>query len=804
MSNPLRHARVSSLFLELRALPAEDREAVLARAAGADAELCADVRSLLLHDEREPRPAWPERIGPYQLLERIGQGGTGQVFLAEQEEPVRRRVALKIVPAAAHNPELAARFEVERRALECTDHPGIARILDAGRTAEGLPFLVMDYVEGSSITEHCERAGMTLDARIELVLEVASAVQHAHQRGVIHRDLKPANILVSRADARPRLVDFGIAKAVAGDFGDGTPHTSGLPIGTPSYMAPEQTGQGRVDTRADVYALGAVLYELVSGRPPIDGSGDLLKVIKRIREDVPPPASRVRARDGARAQALRASRGDLDCILSKALEKSPDRRYPTVGALMDDLGRLRRREPVLARPPARLYRAARFAQRNRVLVAALSAVAVTLVVGVLGLALGLFEARRQRATALDQMDAQAELNRFLTEDLLQSASPERAGPNATVLDVLNAASAHIEDRFPTRPLVAAAVHHALGESFAVLGAFDQGEEHLARAIALRRAAGGSDSPDTVRSEIAAASLIARRERYAEARPALEAAVLRARLILGSDDRDLYTALNDLGVALEGLGELDAAEAAFEEALAGRTRLFGPRDPEVLETTANLAFVHDGRGDVETALALMRSALDIAESLPDPPGMTLLGLSNNIGATYQDLDRDEEAAPYLRRASELAAVLLGPDHPDALSIRGNLAGLESELGDPQRAAALFEEIIEERTRVLGPGAHDTLIARYSRLDCLAKAGRHAEAAAGLEELYADAEAALGADHWLVPQTQSARASALFACGREAEALPLAEDAEARLLALLGPKHHRVLAAHDVSEKLRGER
>ena len=204
MRDPGRHARVSALFLELRALPAGEREAALATAAGGDQELCAEVLSLLLFDRRDGPQPWPERIGPYRLLMRIGQGGTGQVFLAEQEEPVRRRVALKIVPAAVHNPELAARFEVERRALECTDHPGIARILDAGHSPDGLPYLVMDYVEGASITEHCAGAGLSLDLRIALLFEVAGAVQHAHQRGVIHRDLKPANILVARADGRPR------------------------------------------------------------------------------------------------------------------------------------------------------------------------------------------------------------------------------------------------------------------------------------------------------------------------------------------------------------------------------------------------------------------------------------------------------------------------------------------------------------------------------------------------------------------------------------------------------------------------
>ncbi len=826
MSDPQLHARASQLFLELRALEPRERERLLAQRCAEDPQLGAEVRSLLAHDglhdelpdelgESAAPLVEPEAavgigpgslIGPYRVLERIGRGGSGLVFLAEQEEPVRRRVAIKVVPEAALGPELAARFEVERRALECTDHPGIARILDAGRTSAGLPYLVMDYVEGASITAHCAEAGLGLTARVELVRAVADAVQHAHQRGVVHRDLKPGNILVARADGRPRVVDFGIAKAVGGSFRAETQHTSGLPLASTAYMAPEQTGLGGVDTRADVYALGAVLYELVSGRAPLDTtpsrSGDLVDVLERIRHAVPPPVSRAGAH-GLLARAPRAFVHDLDCILQKALEKAPERRYATVGALMDDLTRLLRREPIAARAPTALYRATRFAQRNRLLVAALAAVTLALVVGVLGLTLGLLEARRQRASAFEQMEAQAELNRFLTDDLLAAAAPERAGKDASVLQLLDAASAHIEERFPTRPLVAAAVHHTLGEAFATLGEFARAEPHLARAIALRHAAGGGDAPDTVRSEIAAASLEARREHYAEAKPLLEAALVRARLILGPDDRDLYAALNALGVVRVGLGELDAAEDAFDEALAGRRRLLGDEDPAVFETIGNLAFVHEGKGEITAALELQLAALRTAEGLADPPRMTVLGFCNNIGATYQDLGRDAEAAPYLRRAAAIAAEWLGPTHPATLTIEGNLAALEAELGEPAHAAELFRRLVEARTASLGALAPDTLTARYGLCDSLAKAGQTSAAAEGFEALLADA-GALGAEHWLAPQTQSALARVLADCGRTDEALELAHEAEQRLRELLGPEHHRTRGAEVVTQAIEAAR
>ncbi len=825
------HARASALFLELRAQPEDARRSALGSAASRDPRLAAEVASLLEHDPgggsgvTSGPPAVgdrlsfgdtlavPGRIGPYRIVARIGRGGSGHVFLGEQDAPVRRRVAIKVVPQAAVDPELAARFDVERRALESTNHPNITRILDAGRTPDGLPYLVMNLVEGQTITDYCAHHELPLADRVRLMLDVADAVQHAHQRGVIHRDLKPANLLVTEIDNRPvpQVLDFGIAKPVAGALRDESPPTRGLPMGTPAYMAPEQTRPSAIDTRADVYALGAVLYELTAGAPPLDTAGDPLAAIRRIRETVPPPASRVRAgRLSSASGPQRAAPGpvprrflaDLDVILGKALEKQPDRRYASVGALIDDLRRLLACEPIAAAAPSLRYRAARFAQRNRLLVGAAAVAIAAVGVGVAGLATGLVEAREQRAEALRQGEAQREVNAFLTDDLLAQASPDRGGKDLTVLEMLDRASAVIDRRFAERPLIAASIHHALGEAYGELGVFDAAERHLSAAVDLRHAAAGADSPDAVHSELSVASLLARRERLPEAQAALVTAITRARLILGLDDPELYAGLNNLGVVLAGLDRPDEALDVLSEALAGRRRLHAP-DRQILETLNNLAQARDQKGDAAGSLVLLREALAVAEASPDGSRMTLLGLQNNIGATLQDLGRNDEAEPYLRRAAALAEDVLGRDHPGTLTIESNLAGLQADLGEPEQAIATFERVIDGQTALYGPAATDTLIARHGYWTAVSKAGRAAEAATGFAALLDDVSAALGPDHSLQAQTGVSLARALLDSGRAAEALPHAVRAADRLTALYGSDHVRASSARRLVESIRAQ-
>ena len=345
-------------------------------------------------------PAPLDRIGPYRLLERIGEGGCGVVYLAEQESPVRRRVALKVIRLGMDTERVIARFEVERQALAMMDHPHIAHVLDAGTTPTGRPYFAMEWVRGRKITDFCDEHRLGIRQRLELFIEVCRAIQHAHQKGVIHRDIKPSNVLVLVQDGKPqpKVIDFGIAKATDGsDLTPGLTDAGGLPLGTLASMSPEQASSGGidVDTRSDVYSLGILLHELLAGRPAFDpaelaAAGHTAALDILLHREVPAPSSVIAAlppadavelascRDTDPARWISVVRGDLDHVVQMCLEKDRSRRYETVNGLALDLGRFLANEPVQARPPSRLYRFRKFVDRNRA--ACLSALLITLTV----------------------------------------------------------------------------------------------------------------------------------------------------------------------------------------------------------------------------------------------------------------------------------------------------------------------------------------------------------------------------------------------------------------------------------------
>jgi WD40 repeat protein/serine/threonine protein kinase len=440
-----RHAEIRETFLRVSEVEdAGTRQKLLEAACGADSELRREVEEMIraetdaagffggvetapflqaaLQDsDAKPQVAHEEIgsvIGRYRLVDKIGEGGFGVVYMAEQTEPVRRRVALKIIKLGMDTREVIARFDAERQALALMDHANVARVLDAGATSSGRPFFVMELVTGLPITDFCDQHRLTAMERLELLARVCRAVQHAHSKGVIHRDLKPSNILVAEVDGRPepKIIDFGIAKAIQQPLTDHALLTrSGQIIGTPVYMSPEHVAGTDVDTRSDVYSLGVILYELLTGKPPFDaerlrGVG-YVGMVRMIQEDDPPPPSTRLTQMGGSLGGVAQSRsvtprrlgeivrGDLDWVTMKALHKDRARRYETPLALAEDLGRYLRRLPVTAGPASATYRTLKFVQRHRYSVAAMAGVAVSMVAGLILATAGFLQARREEQRA---------------------------------------------------------------------------------------------------------------------------------------------------------------------------------------------------------------------------------------------------------------------------------------------------------------------------------------------------------------------------------------------------------------------
>ena len=514
--------------MEAADLPPDGRGDFLNSSCGNDKAIREEIESLLaaLGEAKTDAPPHDDlvdatRIGRYLILEKVGEGGMGAVYKARQEHPVRRTVALKLIKLGMDTKQVIARFEAERQALAMMDHPNIARVLDAGASDAGRPYFVMDLIRGIPITEYCDRERLTIRSRLELFIRVCQAVQHAHTKGIIHRDLKPSNILVAVNDGAPvpKVIDFGIAKAAQGRLTDYTVATGQRQwLGTPQYMSPEQAeGGGDIDTRSDIYSLGVILYELLTGTTPLDwqamnGPG-AEQILRRIREAPPrKPSARLtsvaspeagqlqqaaRSRGCEPSQMQRLVRGDLDWIVLKAIDQDCDRRYQTAGALAADIQRHLDNEPVLARPPTAGYRLSRFVRRHRLGMAASVAVGSALVVGIVGLSVGLVRAHGAQLAAQSQARKAEAVSNFM-RGILAAARPGGGG-EPRVLDLLKEASTRIDHDLRDQPEAEIEARQTLADTYHILGHSAEAEPQASRAYALSvQLDHGTVSPRTLR------------------------------------------------------------------------------------------------------------------------------------------------------------------------------------------------------------------------------------------------------------------------------------------------------------------
>ncbi len=719
-TEPVRWERLKALLPDAAALDGAERLAFLDRLD--DPDLRADLEALLVaHDEAEAADRFEEpafgadvrpdaldtHIGPYRLSEEVGRGGMGAVYRAERADGAfEQTVALKLLPPGLASAGSAERFRAERQILARLEHPHVARLLDGGVTDAGtlgreMPWLAMEFVDGKTLTAYAEQARLSVEARVRLFLQVCEAVAYAHHNLVVHRDLKPSNILVAedeRGAPQVKLLDFGIAKLIEEEDPSEALTRTGMRVMTPEYAAPEQVRGETVTTATDVYALGVLLYELLTGTRPYDVTGLSPSDIERTICDTAPtrPSASVQpAEYDADLSAAQRLRGDLDTIILKALAKEPGQRYLGADALADDLRRHLNGLPVTARPATAGYRARKFIERHRVGTAAAALVVLALLAGA---GLALWQAQIARTEA-----AKAEtVNSFLL-DMLAAPDPYEDGREVRVVDVLDRTEARIADQLRDEPAVEAAVRHTLGVTYRELGLYDEAGPQFRRALTLREQLYGARHVDVAETQ------------------------------------------GGLAKTLQQNGDFEAADSLFRLALATDRALFGERDTRTAARLSDLGVLLWENGDYEGAEPLLRQSLALEEDLRGPDHDEVALSLGNLATLLADLGQSDEAEPLYRRQLAIFRANHGDDHPSVPQALSNLGILRDDLGDHDEAVALHEEALALYRALKGDEHYDVAYAMNNLASAKAELGLYDEAAALQQDALTRAEATFGPTH-----------------------------------------------------------
>jgi non-specific serine/threonine protein kinase/serine/threonine-protein kinase len=702
-------------------------------------------------------------IGSYKLLRQLGEGGMGVVYHAHQTHPIRRDVALKVIKPGMDSRLVIARFESERQALALMDHPNIARVFDAGATPEGRPYFAMELVEGVPLTRYCDAKRLTIAERIAVFTPVCQAIQHAHQKGIIHRDVKPSNLLVTERDGRPvvKVIDFGLAKALGHQLSDATMMTNvGMVVGTLEYMSPEQAELTRqdTDTRTDVYSLGAVLYELLTGATPITNaeSTGYVEMLDRIRQEEPlPPSARVRQsptletiaseRRSEESRLPKLLYGELDWIVMKALEKDRARRYETVNALARDLERYLAGEPVEASPPSATYRLRKLAARHRVGLGMAAVVTVLLVAGVVVSTWMAVRASRAEAEARAIAD-------FLRNDVLAQASASaQAGANAnpdrdlTVRTALDRAAERIGDRFAGQPLLEAAIRRTIGETYTDLGLYSEARTHMERAFALLSEELGEGHLDTLGVAASLGLVYTYDGEYAHAEPLLTRALDVSRREHGEAHETTLDLMFELGLAYSNSGKYAQAEPLYATVFETRRRVLGEEHEDTLSVTNNLAMLFYRQGKYEQAVPLQTRVVEVwARELGEDDPSTITAV-NNLALFYRELGQYSQAEPLWTRLLDVIRRVLGDDHPNTVRAMSNLAGLYRLQGKYAQAEPLLASALEIGLRVQGELHPNTLQTMSVQADLYRDQGQYAESETVYRNVLERRRRVLGVDH-----------------------------------------------------------
>jgi serine/threonine protein kinase/Tfp pilus assembly protein PilF len=836
--------RVKELCDLALARPPDERPTFLAEACPDDARIRNEVEALIVHATTGEgvldAPIWtatlrgalaiPPTFGRYRVLDLVGEGGMGAVYKAEQDRP-HRIVALKVIKPGLAVADMLRRFERESEALARLQHPGIAQIYEVG-TADvagvPVPYFAMEFIDGAPLRNYADAHHLSLRERLELMVKVCDAVEHAHRRGIIHRDLKPGNILLD-ASLQPKVLDFGVARITDSDAQVTRQTDLGQMIGTLAYMSPEQVLADplELDTRSDVYALGVILYELLASRLPYPVSGTLIEAVRAIQEEEPTRLSSIN----------RVYRGDIETIVSKALEKDKSRRYPSAAALADDIRRYLTDQPITARPASATYHLGKFARRHKALVGAVIAVFVALTVGTVVSTWQAMRANNQAAIASAVSD-------FVRNDLLAQASARsqsnpntKPDPDLKVRTALDRAAARIGTRFAGQPLVEASIRQTIGVAYQDLGLFPEARQQIARALELRKAELGSNDPSTLElmTDIGRSSMLegkypdAAREyegaldglrraygegdarvlqtmvglalvyqyqaRYPQAEGLMRQVLDRQRRSPVLNDIEVADVIDNLGFLYLNQGKYPQAAAQYEDALTRQRRLYGDDHPNTISTIDGLALTYRGLGKRRESESLFQQALDSNRRVLGPDHHDTLGTMNNLALLYTSEGRYRDAGPLYEQVLEVKKRVLGADHPETLLGMNNLGNLYMEQGRYAEAEPIFTAALDGRRRVLGAEHPNTLNTMANIAMLRFRQGRWAEAETRFTEILATRRRVLGNEHPSTQLTINQLAAVYARLGKWQEAESALTPAREFWRRAFGAEHQQTLTAID---------
>jgi len=654
-------------------------------------------------------------IGRYKLLGILGEGGMGIVYLAEQSQPIKRRVALKVIKPGMDSARVIARFEAERQTLALLNHPNIAHVYDAGTTEAGRPYFVMEYVKGLSITEHCDKYKLSIEDRLSLFMQVCHAVQFAHQKGIIHRDIKPSNILISvhGEQAMPKVIDFGVARAISQPLNERTLYTEqGQLVGTPQYMSPEQAEMANedVDTRSDVYSLGVLLYVLLTGAMPFDSKifseGGIDRIRQTIRQQEPKTPSRrlsslcEKAAEVAQNRSTEAGaltkrlRKELEWIPLKAMRKEREHRYQSASELANDIRSYLSGIPILAGPESATYRTKKFVQRHKALVTGAAAVIFVLLIGII--VSTVFAIGQARARA----DEQA-VSDYLQNIVIASLNPLSVdGREITNRSILDAASEGIKEKFAGKPLAEASIRQTLAIAYFALGLYKQNELHTTRVLEIHQAILGAEHPITLESMKCLGWTFFYQSRYDEAEQLLTKAVDGIRLVIDEEHWTRLSAIAMLGAVYYIQGRFDEGEQLMSEVLETVHRVLGEEHEYSPIFMGTLAAGYHLQGRYQEAEPLFKKGLEISYRVRGERDWETLQLMHNYGELCWEQGRYDEAEQLLRKALEGRCDTLSEEHSDTLRTMNSLGWLYYSQGRYEQAEEMFGKALETARGVLG--------------------------------------------------------------------------------------------------------